>query len=131
MYEPYLDQIGDFYLRKILTKFRCSDHDLEIEIGRHKKIKLENRTCKIWNNSIENEKHFLQDCPLYSVTRNTHLDKLKLYLQSHLDILQCKDKTSVYSLLNYLKKAFCLRKEFLALPNISPEKMNYLMCQCL
>ena len=47
MYEPYLDQIGDFYLRKILTKFRCSDHDLEIEIGRHKKIKLENRTCKI------------------------------------------------------------------------------------
>ena len=128
-FESYLDQIGDFYLRKIITKFPCSDHDLEIETGRHRKIKVEDRICKICNNGIENEKHFLQDCPLYTTIRNTHLGKLQL--QSHIDVLQCKNKATVYSLLNYLKKGFCLRKEVLALPYISPETMNYLMCQCL
>ena len=31
--ESYLDLVTDFQLRKILTKFRCSDHKLEIEKG--------------------------------------------------------------------------------------------------
>ena len=34
--EPYLDMIPNFQLRKVITKFRCSDHMLEIETGRHK-----------------------------------------------------------------------------------------------
>ena len=37
--EPYLDSILDFTLRKIITKFRCSDHCLEIEKGRYIKQK--------------------------------------------------------------------------------------------
>ena len=39
--ELYLDSILDFTLRKIITKFRCSDHCLEIENGRHIKLKPE------------------------------------------------------------------------------------------
>ena len=41
--EPHLDSILDFTLRKIITKFRCSDHCLEIEKGRHIKLKPEER----------------------------------------------------------------------------------------
>ena len=39
--EPYLDNLNCFQLRKIVAKFRCSDHRLEIEVGRHKQIKVE------------------------------------------------------------------------------------------
>ena len=35
--------------RKLITKFRISDHYLEIEKGRHYKIPRENRLCKTCN----------------------------------------------------------------------------------
>ena len=41
--ESYLNLVSDFQLRKVITKFRCSDHPLEIEKGRHKKLKVEER----------------------------------------------------------------------------------------
>ena len=61
--EPYLEHLKDFHSRKMITKFRCSDHTLEIERRRHKKLKLEDRKCQICNYDIETEKHFLQECP--------------------------------------------------------------------
>ena len=67
---PYLDSISDFTLRKIITKFRCSDHCLEIEKGRHIKLKLEERICKLCKSDIETELHFIQDCPAYSDIRS-------------------------------------------------------------
>ena len=36
--EDYLINLHDFESRKIVAKFRCSDHTLMIETGRHKKI---------------------------------------------------------------------------------------------
>ena len=39
--EDYLINLHDFESRKIVAKFRCSDHTLMIETGRHKKIDLE------------------------------------------------------------------------------------------
>ena len=32
--EPYLTNVNDFKMRKCICKFRCSDHKLEIELGR-------------------------------------------------------------------------------------------------
>ena len=68
--EPYLDSILDFTLRKIITKFRYSDHCLEIEKGRHIKLKPEERICKLCESDIETELHFIQDCPSYSDIRS-------------------------------------------------------------
>jgi hypothetical protein len=44
--EDYLSTLNNFNSRKILTKFRISDHKLEIEIGRYKKVPREQRICK-------------------------------------------------------------------------------------
>ena len=38
--EDYLINLHDFESKKIVAKFRCSDHTLMIETGRHKKMTL-------------------------------------------------------------------------------------------
>ena len=58
--------IPSFDKRKANAKFRCSDHDLEIEKGRHKKIPREARLCKLCeSDEIESEDHFLFTCNFY------------------------------------------------------------------
>ena len=61
----YLQQINDFATRQRLAKCRCSDHDLRIESGWHKKLSVEERVCKKCNNNaVEDEIHFLCECPI-------------------------------------------------------------------
>ena len=112
--ESYLDHIKDFKLRKIISKFRCSDHVLEIEMGRHKNLKVNERTCKLCNNGdIETEVHFLQLCPTYEQFRARYFGNTETSNWS--DILCCKDIETSYKLANFLEKAFRLRKNMLAL----------------
>lgn len=71
-FEPYLD-LTDFRLRKVTAKLRCSDHALEIEKGRHKKIDRTARLCKVCDKrEIETEDHFLKHCEIYSNLRNLY-----------------------------------------------------------
>ena len=112
--EPYLDHIKDYKLRKKVTKFRCSDHILEVEVGRHKNLKVEERICKICNlDDIESEAHFLQQCPAYTQIRTHYFGNIEP--KKWLDILACKDIGTSYKLANYLDKSFKLRKNMLAL----------------
>ena len=54
-------------MRRVLLKFRLSDHKLMIEEGRHfrPKIPRENRWCKFCETTVEDEQHMLIDCKLY------------------------------------------------------------------
>ena len=52
-----------------LSRFRLSNHALMIEKGRHLKIDKNERKCFFCENKIENEEHFLINCPLYSPER--------------------------------------------------------------
>ena len=64
--EHYLINLHDFESRKIVAKFWCSDHTLMIETGRHKKIDLEERMCKMCSQKrVDDERHFLPECPAY------------------------------------------------------------------
>lgn len=66
-------------MRFILTRLRISAHNLEIETGRYTtpKTPLENRLCKQCNLSeIEDEEHFLINCPKYSLHRKELFRKL-------------------------------------------------------
>jgi hypothetical protein len=45
--------------RKLLTKFRISAHNLNIEKGRYIGTKVEDRICNLCKNNIEDEVHFL------------------------------------------------------------------------
>ena len=106
--EKYLDDVKCFQLRKIIAKFRCSDHRLEIEAGRHKKVEESERRCKICMNGVECETHFISDCPVYRRLRLKHFGpnvRAKL-----IDIMKCDDKTASFNLANFLTKAYHLRE---------------------
>ena len=112
--EPYLDYVSTFNRRRILTKFRCSNHSLEIEKGRHRNIPLENRICPVCKSNVETETHFLQDCFLYKDLRTKFFGD-NLNNNDWINILQCKDRFTTFKLINFLEKAFRLRDRYKAI----------------
>ena len=56
--------------KKAISRFRMSNHTLMIEKGRHKKIERNERKCYFCKDKIEDEVHFLVNCPLYTSQRN-------------------------------------------------------------
>ena len=66
--ESYLNIIPSFETRRELCKFRVSNHKLQIEIGRHNNIAIENRLCATCQ-EIEDEEHFLTKCTKYNNMR--------------------------------------------------------------
>ena len=71
-FEDYLN-LEDFDKRKTIAKLRCSNHSLEIEKGRHRKIERPERLCKQCNGgNIETEKHFLLECSKYDILRQKY-----------------------------------------------------------
>lgn len=89
-FENYLSW-GDYRKRKILTKFRISAHDLEIEKGRHSGIKLNQRLCKLCSLEVEDEVHFLLKCPKLDIIRTSHLNQISLKFKNF-DQLKCDEK---------------------------------------
>ena len=83
-YEPYLNQIKNFKERQALTKFRISNHNLQIETGRYKKPKIprNERFCDICLTdqiqNIGNEIHFLLKCPNLSKERAEMMNEITL-----------------------------------------------------
>ncbi len=69
--EGYLTDIKNVKHRHALTRLRLSSHLLTIETGRHKKIQKDERICPLCNNGIEDETHFLIQCPSYEQMRGT------------------------------------------------------------
>lgn len=68
--EPYLCLIKGYKYRQAFARFRASSHTLEIERGRYTRpvTDVQNRICQNCR-VIENEIHFLLDCPLYATRR--------------------------------------------------------------
>ena len=110
--EPYLTDISNFYLRKRLTKFRCSDHNLEIEVGRHKNIDAKDRICRICRQDVETEEHFLRFCPTYSYIRTRYFGRTHSFLEWR-EILKCTNKQISYNLANYITKSSAIRENIL------------------
>ena len=64
--KKYLQVINNYFIRKPLTRFRISNHQLFIEEGRHREIDPIDRKFKFCDmKCVENEIHFLLVCPLY------------------------------------------------------------------
>ena len=64
--------------RKILTKFRISDHNLEIEIGRYKKVPREQIICKACK-VLDDEKYFFLHCHINYNIRNSLMQEIENY----------------------------------------------------
>ena len=106
--EQYL-KLPSFKDRQLISKFLCSDHNLEIEAGRHKNTPRNDRLCTTCSlGKIEDEEHFLIECPAYSTIRGTVLESNTLHQDLKADVFftsinQCK-------LAKYLKQALKLRE---------------------
>ena len=58
------------YHRSLFAQFRCGILPLQIEVGRFKNMQLHERICPICHSAVEDEVHFLCQCPLYNHLRN-------------------------------------------------------------
>ena len=102
-FEKYL-KLQHFEHRKIITKLRCSDHSLEIEKGRHRKIDRQERLCKQCNvGAIETETHFLLDCNKYDILKLKHN---VVYLSTIQQFMNYMDQNKLGA---YLIEAFSFR----------------------
>ena len=62
-----------------MTKLRCSSHTLAIEKGRHTKPKTElNKRICYYCKCVEDEIHFLLNCPIYSDDREKLLQIVEI-----------------------------------------------------
>ena len=86
-----LSKAIDFKYRKEITKFRISNHRLNIEVGRYKNVLRPLRVCTLCDhNDIEDEFHFILKCPFYSDIR-------KMYIKQYI-----YQKPSMFKLVNLL-----------------------------
>jgi hypothetical protein len=66
--QTYLTKAIDKKYKRLITKFRLSNHLLNIEIGRHRKINKSERLRNL--HDIEDEFYFILKCPLYNFWQN-------------------------------------------------------------
>ena len=77
-YEEYLTLLNNFDFRRGITRLRISFHRLRIETGRYVGLERNNRICeKCHMNVVENEIHFLIDCPFYKENRIKLLNEVQ------------------------------------------------------
>ena len=62
----YVLAVDILKFRRTMSNFKSSSHPLMIEKGRHYIIDREARTCPYCETCIENELHFVLQCPLYA-----------------------------------------------------------------
>ena len=105
---------------KALSKFRVSNHCLEIERGRHEFIPRENRLCKyctlLNQNCIEDEFHFLCICMLYNDLRLKYVPNVKNFNRYEFSLfMQTKDPHILINLSKYLFFSNVKRSNYLDL----------------
>ena len=68
LHYEYMTYLKCLYIRKFrhtLSKFKSGCHNLEIEIGRHHGLPSHDRLCRLCKDEVENEIHFMLQCPVY------------------------------------------------------------------
>jgi hypothetical protein len=116
--ESYLFNVKDRKIRKMLSKFRLSSHNLHIEKGRHTKPKTaeERRICN-YCKVVENEQHMLTECVMYNDLREVLYCVIRSYdpniLEGNefLNIMKCTNPRIQFSVGKFLQKGFKLREQ--------------------
>ena len=76
--ELYLSEIKNKKIRTQLTKLRISDHNLMIERERYMGLHKNLRYCSFCQGTVEDELHFLLNCPTYKYLRKPVMDSLSI-----------------------------------------------------
>ena len=74
--EGYLKANLDKHKRSLISRLRLGVLGLRIETGRFSKISYENRICELCKKHVENEVHFVLECPMLADVRVKHFTKI-------------------------------------------------------
>ena len=131
--EKYLDFIHK-KLRILLSQFRISAHDLEIEKGRHRNIRRSERKCKLCNlNVVEIEYHFLLACPFYRNIRKKFQTVLfSMAIDNRFEsLMTTENKRTILNISKYLYNVN-LKRKICALYDLHVDLLLYVtMCTCI
>ncbi len=124
-FEEYISNIKNIDIRSCYVKFRTSCHKLHIETGRTTKgyTPVSERFCNVCKSGvIEDEEHFLLECPIYKDLRNrmmvnvkgvfpgaNDLDKGELFIW----LMASRNYTVYANLAYFVQKAMTLRQSIL------------------
>lgn len=116
--ESYIVDVNLTWIKKrIIARFRLSDHKLKIETGRHcrPRVPPEQRTCSHCTNCVEDELHFIVRCPLYRDLRQKYIitSESMSDIDNFINILTSKDSIILNSMAMFLSEAFNLRTSLL------------------
>ena len=115
--EKYISFNFTKYERSLCAQFRSGILPLRIEVGRYRQEQVEERICDFCPmNEIEDEEHFIFDCPLYAEEREILFKDTNLLLNQHItrgDILYLLFENHTCKIVRYIKKAYDKRKEIL------------------
>ena len=117
--EKYLE-INNFKTRQSICKIRISAHSLNIETGRYKNIERSERKCtNCFMGDVEDEQHFIMNCPLYENIRKIFFHKIINVCPNfrYMDtkskffwIFTNEDKQILKELGSFIDECFSLRK---------------------
>ena len=119
----YLDVTTKNRNRKTPVKLRISNHKLYIETGRYDKISRCDRICHVCGLDIEDEIHFLFNCPKYSSIRDDFFNKIenRIPTYKHMPIstliIQLMNATDYYlnkQLVQYVSSCLEMRDNLLS-----------------
>lgn len=119
-YQNYLDVLNITKYRENLSRLRLSSHRLEVEVGRWakpNKIPYQNRKCKVCH-VLEDEFHFLLECPLYTDLRKRYINKFfwaRPNMLKFIELISISHGKTLKQLSVFIEKAFQLRKEIILL----------------
>lgn len=135
--ENYLKYIYNQSKRKLLARFRMGVSTLRIETGRyenngdkkHRGLPVKWRICKCCIlNKVEDEIHFLIECPYYKEIRSIFLNKISIIMEKEnimdkkvlfslpndvlfSNLMSCQNKSIVQYLADFIWNAFKLRSQ--------------------
>ena len=106
------------YHRSLFAQFRCGILPLQIEVGRFRNLQLHERICPVCDSAVEDEIHFLCECPLYSHIRSSlfelaNADDSNFCSMDLLDKFVYLMSNQQRNVMKYLSKAVPLRTDCL------------------
>ena len=110
--QPYLNFSISKMLRSFLTKLRISAHKLQIEVGRYCNpiIPRDERYCISCQTVVEDEHHFLFECPLYNQLRSEYCTLFNNDCDMSFEILTPSDVKSTRNICHFIREALNIRK---------------------
>ena len=119
--EFYLSLAIPKRLRFALARFRTGSHSLEIEVGRHKNINIEDRLCKFCGLSdnaivIEDEYHVLFHCSAYNDIRNMYIGREITSvpnIHSFVTMMKNNNTQDTINFAHFIYSLFKIRKKFI------------------